>query len=512
MNLKTLLLSMTVMASAPAFAATYYVTPEGAGSKNGSNWDNAFGVAEFRAQAEANTNGDIYNFAGGLYNLSDGTVVFKTATGATLKGNADGERTVFSGDKDGNNNPDNGDANRLIRFQANTKAGDMTNAVIVEDIDFTGVYTWTDNDDTNTGAFVVDNCGYTLVKGCRFYSNWAQGSRGGAAATIFRSMVKFENCMFYNNTANYRGGAIRIYSKDAGKGDVTLENCIVKNNKNYHDLGGAIFMGHGNSLNIVNTTIAGNSAETGRGAAIYFNGYDANQKRVVSIVNSTIAGNTCGVEDDAQIVTTTSAHLNVANSIITSTDEVAAVKFTGDALAESFQFVSGGYNVAGNIIAPEDTELDWKDTDHHGSEYTYKYMFAENILNGNNVLEPATFELGATGAEVTEAVADWGMPSDLDLAVDQLGNARTGEVTPGAYAITAPMTTSINSAITSDEAELVHIAGDIYAVNGYQGPVTVYNISGGVVLGASSSNIDLGRLGAGLYILNCGNKNFKIAK
>lgn len=103
------------MAAVPMFAATYYVTPEGAGSKDGSSWENAFGVEELITAAENNENGDIYNFAAGVYQPSK-TVVFKTATGATLNGSAEGERTIFSGDKDGNNNPDDGDANRLIRF------------------------------------------------------------------------------------------------------------------------------------------------------------------------------------------------------------------------------------------------------------------------------------------------------------------------------------------------------------------------------------------------------------
>ena len=51
---------MTAMASMPAFAATYYVTPDGAGTKDGSSWENAFGVAEFRTKASTNVNGDVY--------------------------------------------------------------------------------------------------------------------------------------------------------------------------------------------------------------------------------------------------------------------------------------------------------------------------------------------------------------------------------------------------------------------------------------------------------------------
>lgn len=51
MRLKNLLLSFGAFAVAPAFATTYYVTPEGAGNKDGLTPENAFGVEEFREQA-----------------------------------------------------------------------------------------------------------------------------------------------------------------------------------------------------------------------------------------------------------------------------------------------------------------------------------------------------------------------------------------------------------------------------------------------------------------------------
>ena len=54
MRLKNLLLSFGAFAVVPAFATTYYVTPEGAGNKDGLTPENAFGVEEFREQALKN--------------------------------------------------------------------------------------------------------------------------------------------------------------------------------------------------------------------------------------------------------------------------------------------------------------------------------------------------------------------------------------------------------------------------------------------------------------------------
>ncbi len=513
MNFKTLLLSMTVAASAPAFAATYYVTPEGAGTKDGSDWDNAFGVAEFRTQAAKNANGDTYYFEGGLYNLSEGTVVFQTATGATLIGNAEGERTVFSGDKNGNNNPENGDANRLIRFVANTKSGDSSHPVVVENIDFTCVYTWTDENSTLTGAFVTDNSGDVLVKNCRFYNNWAQGEMGGAAITLYRSTVKFVDCLIYNNTANYRGGAVRLYSDNPDKCLTTFENCVIKNNRNYHNLGGAIFMGHGNSLNIVNSTITGNQAVSD-GAAIYYNGYATAHHRELRIINSTIANNVTTEAGDAQIVSTQSAHLNIANSIVTSDENVAAILFKGDVADDNFAFVSGGYNYVGRINDAVEKELAWDETDHHGDACSFASIFEDNTLNSENILCPAYFFLGATGAQVTSAVADWGIPAyfNLNLMVDQVGNERVGEKTPGAFAVGPKgVTTGIAEATLGQSSKgLVNLGGSRYAVEGFQGVAKVYNVNGAMVLSADAADIDLAGLAGGIYLVQAEDTTFKV--
>lgn len=504
---------MTAMASMPAFAATYYVTPDGAGTKDGSSWENAFGVAEFRTKASTNVNGDVYYFEGGLYNLSESTVIFNVGTGATLIGNADGERTIFSGDKDGNNNPDSTDAGRLIRFQANTVHGNSTNKIIIDNIDFTCVYTWEDDDHGNMTALMIDNSGDVVIKNCHFYNNWAQGQYGGAAAFLYRSSVRLENCIFYNNSANYRGGALRICSNHVDKGIITIDNCVFKNNRNYHTFGGAIFMGHGNSINIINSTIANNQAASD-GGAIYFNGYNDSFHCELRIVNSTIAGNTTDADNDAQIVSTQGAHINIANSIIPNDEEEAAIMFKGDTENENFEFVSGGYNYVGNIIDNVDKELVWQDTDVHGEGCSYEAIFGNNTLNSDNVIIPDVFYQGATGEQVKTAVASWGLPDDINYDVDQLGNQRTGDISMGAYAAEKEsISTSIIELPHYDNSlRLISDGSSIYTVEGYDGMVNVYSVSGALVLKTIASNINLMNQPNGLYIIEAGNTIFKVIR
>jgi parallel beta-helix repeat protein len=69
--LLSIILVLSFVSSAFAAAATMYVTPAGAGLKNGTTWANAFGYTEWETDAEgASEAGDIYYVAGGTYTLT----------------------------------------------------------------------------------------------------------------------------------------------------------------------------------------------------------------------------------------------------------------------------------------------------------------------------------------------------------------------------------------------------------------------------------------------------------
>lgn len=516
MKLKSLLLSMSVMATAPVFAATYYVSPEGAGTKDGSSWDNAFDTAGFVAKVKTNQDKDEYYFAAGTY-VPAGQMVFPDNTSAVLHGSTDG-RTIFSGDRNGDGTPNSGDADRFFAFRTGTADGNTTRPVIVDNIDFTGLYTniSSASNEYNRGALGFDNSGYVVISNCNFYDNVAVGDMGGTCVNSNRSTVTLKNCCFYNNTGKARGAAIRLFStNDANaktKGVTTIEACVFDKNTITGANGGAIIMQHGKSLTIVNSTFTRNSAGS-NGAALFFNGNDGSFTRTVNIINSTFAGNTItGDAADAQITSTQQANVNIANSIITCDENVAAFKFNSNATG-NFAFVSGGYNFVGTVTdAP--AEITWLDTDNHGDDCTYTAIFGDNTLDSDNVIIPASFYLGATGTEVSDAVASWSLPADLDLTVDQLGNERTGEVTPGAYAYEKPDNTTGIEEITgnADAARLISLGAGLYQIEGCDSAVSVYNISGINVMTTNSSSIDLSSMAAGLYMIKAGNTIFKVIK
>ena len=499
MNLRNLLLSFAAIAASPLFAATYYVSPNGAGEKDGSSWDNALDTEGFQAKAASNENGDIYNFAGGVYQPST-HIIFKT--GAILNGNSDGQRSIFSGDKDNNNNPDDGDMNRLIRFEAKSQNVEINN------LDFTCVYTNSSDAALSVGALMIEASTNVKINGCRFYGNWSNGTQGGAPCHLNASIVKFTECIFSNNSANYRGAAIRIKSNVNKTGYTTFEKCVFKNNTNYHNMG-IIFVSHSMEVNLINCILSGNESKgTSNASTIFINTPNTNYENQLTIINSTIAGNT-----PSQIgFNGKGANLRMVNSMITGSESTDAIDFNAD---EDFVNVkSGGYNYVGPISVGEF----WQDTDNHGTDCTYASIFGDNTLNNNNQLIPVQYIAGASGDQVKAATEEWGLPDDLSLTTDAAGNIRAAGMTPGANSFTEAQikdfTTSVITVINDAEntPHLVKVANSVYTVEGTTEGITVYTVNGATVAATSSNTVDLSSFANGLYILKSGNAIFKIMK
>ncbi len=537
MKFKSLLLAFIVGASAQAFAAEYYVTPEGAGSKDGSSWENAFDTEAFKEQALKNADGDIYNLAAGTYKPS-ACIIFKKGTYATVKGNAEGERTILSGLKHEGSAPKNGDLSRLMRFQTVTGAGVTTKPVVIENIDFTCVFTNISKDATDdgsagvagVGALYVNNSGCVTVKDCKFYNNWADGALGGPAVLLNQSDVKFVNCEFRGNSSNYSGAAVRLTNNEMtntarfNKGNYTFESCVFKNNTTYHDNGGAILYQSGASLTLIDCTLFGNKAVKD-GAAICV--ATEGEKRAfawdVKIINTTMAANNLNetitvttpseVEggeatktevpnEGSQICGFVDYKLKMVNNIVVSSKD--HVKATDVAAAN---FTSGGYNYVGAT----ENELTWLDTDNQAADNDYASIFGNNTLKDNKLM-PYVYVQGASSEQLDAATAEWGLPADISFA------GRGTDVTPGSYAVTDAeikanneTTNAINS-IGEVEVRIVNHGAGLYSVEGYEGMVEVYSLSGARVMNVAAPAIDLGGFAKGVYVLRAGSATVKVVR
>lgn len=443
---KFTLVAALLAAPAALFAqSNHYISVTGAGSNNGSSWDNAMPFSTLCENIDSYENGDVFYFKEGTYVVTAPLKV--TKKGYTFIGGFASELTgtsnetptyptatptVFSGDVNSDGVASEGDAECLLSFKTDTKNGDETKKVVLKGLELTCAYSQTSPGDNATarGALHLDNCGWVEVDNCRFYGNVAEEPAegnakqvGGMAFTSHRSLSVFNDCEFTDNKATSRGGAIKLTSDNKEKGKTTFNRCLIARNTIKNDLGSAICMQHGAYLQIVNSTVTGNAGPDGE-AAIFATGTDGSHLRYVYIVNSTVAGNGAA----PQIKMTSDANLFVANSIIVSDGDAAALS-----VSTTKESVSGGMNIVGSDAAGT---LTWGDTDDAQAGNNYAKIFGENVLGDNGVIEPLAETGKYTAAALAEAIADWGI--GVDVTVDQTGKTRANGSTPGAYAKTTP--------------------------------------------------------------------------
>ena len=192
----------------------------------------------------------------------------------------------------------------------------------------------------------------------------------------------------------------------------------------------------------------------------------------------------------------------MANNILVSSKEY--VKATD---VEASGFVSGGYNVVGETK----NELAWLDTDNQGAEWNFEKLFKNNTLKDNKLI-PYVYVQGASSEQLTEATKDWGLPAGINFA------GRDTNVTPGACAVTEEEikanneTTNAISSIMEADVRIVNLSGGLYSVEGYEGMVEVYSLSGARVMNVAAPTVDLGSLAKGVYVLRAGTTTMKVVR
>lgn len=514
MNFRNLLISASLIATAPVFAATYYVTPKGAGEKTGVDEANAFGIEELITfAANQGDDNNVFNFAAGVYKPTK-VLKFKSGTGATLNGSTEG-RTIFSGDKNDDGVANSGDLNKLICLAANTTLNEgniapKTRPVIVNNIDFTcvNINNATVSGDNIPTALLIDNTGKAEINNCKFYNNASVGKYGGAALYLHRTACVITGCEFSDNTAKSRGGAVRITGDTKAdrtdRANTTFKNCVFKNNSSDF-YGGAIHVTQSRQLTIEGCTFYDNTCGN-KGAAISFDIEDQEGETDsnIEITNTTIAQKIANSSEDegatdTQIYAAGKANIALTNSIVVPASAEAYAIYYENTTATK-PFTSGGYNVVGSCLntaaVESDTRasiitteapmagFDWQATDHAGSDYTYSYVFGENSLNADNQLLPVVYIEGQ----------DNKLPGAVNLTQSEL------------------IATGVEEIVTEGEVGGLTVVGaSVYRLAGAT-CIEVYSISGAQMAVVAGDTIDLNGLNGGIYILRAGNKSCKVIK
>lgn len=404
MNLKTFTLSLLVMATpAIASAADYYVSPAGAGEKNGTSAENAWGIDElleqFNSANAANfQNGDNVYFAAGKY-VSTTTLYVKM--GINLIGAEGAERTVFNGDANGDGEINEGDRDRVFQINTAVGVGTTEKCVTITNIDFEGLYIAQGGNDTK-GAIYLDNCGAEVtVSKCNF-KDLVNTGQGANAFFSKRSTLKVVDCTFTGNKAANRGVVARLQG-DIKKGWTTFERCLFADNEATGAAGdpcGIVMMQHGQQMNFVNCSFINNKVN-GKGSCIWDGtAPDGNYSRILNVVSCTFADNSSAAEaeaDQMEILLNATSKANILNSI-----------------------------VLGGITAGDNIALQGNITDK-----TRKEVFGDNVLTDGVLAPIAKNETMEGFAAAVEALNPAINPA-ADITLDQTGAVRENNVI-GAY-------------------------------------------------------------------------------
>lgn len=427
----TLMLAGVLCASA-SFATDYYVSVEGSGEKNGSSWENAIDFTSMYGKINTYENGDVFYFQGGTYVPSVAIGITKGYTfiggfPSTMKGKnhelpsyPSVTPTVFNGE-----NKKSG----LLTFGTDGTSGySVTPSVRIQGIEFTGVSIV--KGEKNQSALKLIRCKDVQVENCRFYENVSKadktvGDTGGPASLSVSSIVVFRNCQFFKNSSNGRGGAVKLKGTVKDVGETTFDGCLFKENSVGY-MGSAIFMNHGNKMNIVNTIIEGNNAidKSGELGAVFVV-TPGDYKNMLRIANSTIVGNKGG----AQVVGRNGADIMIANSIIVGDDDTPAIRIANKSEVsdpKSGQSLSCGYNIIGKYVGKTASAPAWKTSDFVSDDNTLSSIFGSNTVTDGPVAVP----YGATQAQLEEIATTWKLNQDLNLDIH--GVSRGDIAVPGA--------------------------------------------------------------------------------
>ena len=195
-----------------------FVTPAGAGTKDGSSWDNAWSVSEL-LDAVKNTvlTGDVF-LAGGTYNVNGPTVKAGSnfhmyggydpaSTGVDLsRRNIKKYETIIDGQE------------TQRHFVWNNTTSDDS----FDGITFQNAY----KSSTDVGCSIIaNNCKALSFNNCVFKNNRKESS-GGGTMRVAKGNIKFTNCEFTGNTAAGNASVFAV----TGAATLTLENCIFAGN------------------------------------------------------------------------------------------------------------------------------------------------------------------------------------------------------------------------------------------------------------------------------------------
>ena len=370
-----------------------YVTPTGAGNRDGSSWSNATDNIQTAQALASLSNADVWVAEGVYYGDTAATDAFTMLGGVDVYGG-------FAGDEPANYNL----GNRNFSAHPTVLDGMGARRVLYQPSNFQIRTVWDgftiqngNHSGSDRGGGGVCLFGSSTLQNCTVTHNHSSHHGGGiyAYGTNAQDSIRIINCIVTNNTSSSSGGGIYAYSKvsilnsaisyDSAYSDAggvylyysRMSNCVVSHNKarpySSYSEGGGLYVYYGH---VSNSLIANNTS--GVSAGIYAS-YSS------TINNCTVVNNENTYSANGAGITFTSSSSHAHNCIVWGNRSFGSEDNLGDDNASSLSYsaVEGGASGEGNIP-----------------------LFAEN--NGNSVFYPYFVNPSATvGADDATEDADW---------------------------------------------------------------------------------------------------------
>jgi gliding motility-associated-like protein len=330
-----MILGMTI--AHPVFAQTVvYVTPGGAGVKDGSSWTNAYDSKAFALAALTAVNTQFWLAAGTYYPSYDvsgnaapadpRTACFSLeGSNVSVYGGFAGTETAFS--------------QRNIRTNLTIFSGDIGTPGNNSDNSY---HVWTL---LNAGAAGLDGCTITAGNANSLpYSEANANDFGGGVADDGGEPVTIDSCLIINNNSVWGGGG----GDFAYAGTINMTNNVISNNTCYdgvsYGTGGGIQLDYGEVLTATQCVFANNDAggpedEGGGGLMVYSAGSAATLIQCTFLNNitpSTVRPGSGAISVDAGV------KLTLENTLIWA-NEATVMYAVGATVTEQNSIVKGLY-------------------------------------------------------------------------------------------------------------------------------------------------------------------------
>ncbi|MFH1197475.1 MAG: T9SS type A sorting domain-containing protein [bacterium] len=401
-------------------AVPRYVTMTGAGSKNGTNWDNAY--EGLQAALTAAASGDQIWVAKGTYKpsspydlviIGDRDFHFRMKDGVSIYGGfAGGEdeltdrndygvggtnETILSGDIGTvGNNSDNCYHVFYHQSPLSLTSSAILDGFTIKDGNANG------DGELNSGGGMFNSNSSPTITNCTFTFNYAL--IGGGISILNTCISTFTNCSFTSNTGAWDGGGIYngsspnfvncTFSSNSSNngggienwgGFPTFTNCLFSTNT--AGVAGGGIVNSSSSPTYINCTIALNTTSGGKGGGIYNSG---NPSHTTTLNNCIIWGNSANSDGDELYIEEGGSKITLNYSCY------------GNASGNVFVFAGGTFTATNNDITSDPQFVNTVGGDYRISGNSpcknvgyNSYNSQLSDIRGQTRIQSTTIDLGA---------------------------------------------------------------------------------------------------------------------